>query len=199
MTDTNEELPSELSTEGLQQVLQAADDLKRRSQGLELRPWSDLEKDLEDEAEAGLLNPQVQQFMQDWDDVERAKKGMAPRSWPEIMDELENDEQFDLEMVQGMAKRCEDQAREASEEMKGKSKEEIEAEIFGGAPEGWVRVRCAMKGDWPPRWPDWIMDAFHAGDWAPFMTLVLMEDTYAQIKKERRDVVDYFTKEREHD
>ncbi|KAI4210310.1 MAG: hypothetical protein LQ351_006834 [Letrouitia transgressa] len=178
MTDTNEISPSEFSTESLQQVLQATDDLKRRSQGLKPRPWSDLEKDLEDEAEAGLLNPQVQQFVQDWDNSERDKRDMAPRSWPEIMDELENDEHFDLEMVLGMAKRCEDQAREACEETKGKSKEEIEEEIFGGAPKGWVRVRCAKK-DSPTRWPEWIMDAFHAGDWAPFMTLMLMEDAYA--------------------
>ncbi|KAL9609089.1 MAG: hypothetical protein Q9167_006121 [Letrouitia subvulpina] len=197
MTDPNKDPPSEFSVEGLQQVLQATDDLKRRSKGLWSRPWSELEKDLENQAEAGLLNPQVQKFMQDWDDSERAKKGMAPRSWSEIMEDLEFNEQFDLEMVQGMAKRCEDQAREASEETKGKSKEEIEAEIFAGAPEGWVRIKCAMKGDQPPRWPEWIMDAFHAGDWAPFVTLLLMEDTYAQVKKERQDVIDYLTKDKE--
>ncbi|KAI4116619.1 MAG: hypothetical protein LQ338_007679 [Usnochroma carphineum] len=76
----------DVTMEGLQAEIQAVDDEERKSKNLPPRPWSEIEKEMEEESDKTLES--FDDDLMAWDTEEREKKGLGPRSKEEMEEEL---------------------------------------------------------------------------------------------------------------
>ncbi|KAL8834957.1 MAG: hypothetical protein Q9170_003534 [Blastenia crenularia] len=81
-----ESLRDDEPMEELRQQIQEDDDKKRKDEGLEPRPWTEIEKEMEEQADHTLET--FDDDLMKWDTEQRKAKGLEARSKEEMEEEL---------------------------------------------------------------------------------------------------------------
>ncbi|KAL8859084.1 MAG: hypothetical protein Q9178_004347 [Gyalolechia marmorata] len=101
--------------EDFRKTMQTKDDEERKEKGLELRPWSEIAEELEEESDRvkeleaelgpgmGARIEQIQEVVMKYDDQKRKEKGLEPRSWKKFMEEF-------VEAIEGLREHGEEGA-----------------------------------------------------------------------------------------
>ncbi|KAL8704586.1 MAG: hypothetical protein Q9225_008078 [Loekoesia sp. 1 TL-2023] len=85
-TNFGKEWEGDETLDELQEQIQADDDKKRKEKGLEPRPWSEIQEEMEEES-----NRSLETFDEDlmkWDTEQRKAQGLEPRSKEEMEEDL---------------------------------------------------------------------------------------------------------------